>query len=265
MEPGLLQWAEARAATTEQLTRVHPGEYLNRLERLANAGGGVIDADTALSSKSYVAAIHAAGAAIQATRAAAAGQPALAAVRPPGHHATAVQAMGFCLINNVAVAAYEALEALSMSRVLIVDWDVHHGNGTQAIVETDPRIRYVSMHQWPLYPGTGARDETGVGNVFNVPLPGGLPPEQYVTELLGAVERATEAWTPDLILISAGFDAMAGDPLAAFTLRPEHFATWLQAWRRLNAPIALVLEGGYVPQRVASAAVASVEALAHGS
>jgi len=138
---------------------------------------------------------------------------------------------------------------------------VHHGNGTQEIVEADSRIRYVSMHQWPLYPGTGAAEETGVGNVFNVPLPGGLARDRYLGALNEAVDRATGGWTPDLVIISAGFDAMAGDPLAAFTLEPEDYGKWIATWSQIGAPIAMVLEGGYVPSRIAEAAVASVAAL----
>src|SRR3989304_3923586 len=135
---------------------------------------------------------------------------AFAAVRPPGHHALADEAMGFCLINNVVVAARAALEEWGCRRVLIVDRDVHHGNGTQALVEQDARIRFVSLHQWPLYPGTGRADERGVGNVFNVPRPPGLPRERYVEDLDQAVRSATDGWLPDLVLVSPGFDAMAG-------------------------------------------------------
>ena len=256
-----LTFEEAPAATVDQVARVHPLEHLDRIRQMSEAGGGVIDADTRMSARSYEAAMHAAGATIQAARVSVEGRPAFAAVRPPGHHATATRAMGFCLINNVAVAAYEALEGMGLERVLIVDWDVHHGNGTQAIVEVDARVRYVSMHQWPLYPGTGAAGETGVGNVFNVPLPGGLSREHYVAALNDAVDRATEGWPPDLVLISAGFDAMAGDPLAAFTLEPEDYGSWLTTWSQVGAPMALVLEGGYVPSRIADAARASVAAL----
>ena len=241
---------------------MHTIEHLERVRQLAQGGGGVIDADTRMSAGSYEAAMHAAGAAILATRMSLEGSPTFAAVRPPGHHATATRAMGFCLINNVAVAAYDALEGMGLDRVLIVDWDVHHGNGTQAIVEADPRIRYVSMHQWPLYPGTGATGETGVGNVFNVPLPGGLARDRYRRALNEAVDRATVGWTPDVVLISAGFDAMAGDPLAAFTLESEDYGDWIANWSQIGAPITMVLEGGYVPSRIAGAALASVTAMA---
>ena len=139
---------------------------------------------------------------------------------------------------------------------------MHHGNGTQELVEGDERIRYVSLHQWPLYPGTGAPDEPRVGNVFNIPRPPGLPRERYVSDLLRGVEQAVDGWMPDLLLISAGFDALAADPLAGFTLEPEDFATWVTEWRRLDVPIVSVLEGGYTPHRIAAGVAAHVRALA---
>ena len=176
-------WHQAAPAPEQALLRVHPREYLARLEAVAVKGGGRLDADTVMSRESYAAALHAAGAAMEAARLALRGEPAFAPVRPPGHHAVADEAMGFCLINNVVVAARAALAEWGCQRVLIVDWDVHHGNGTQALVEDDGRIRYVSLHQWPLYPGTGRADERGVGNVFNVPRPPGLPRARYVEDL----------------------------------------------------------------------------------
>jgi acetoin utilization deacetylase AcuC-like enzyme len=252
---------EASPADHALLTRVHPPEYLRYLEAVGGNGGGRLDADTVMGTESLTAARHAAGAAVAAARSALEGIPAFAAVRPPGHHATAREAMGFCLLNNVVIAARDALDAFGLSRILIVDWDVHHGNGTQELVEREPRIRYVSLHQWPLYPGTGRADERGVGNVFNVPRPPGLPRATYVADLEDAVARATDGWTPELILISAGFDAMAGDPLAGFTLEPEDYATWVRSWRALCTPIASVLEGGYVPARIRLAAAQHVTAL----
>jgi acetoin utilization deacetylase AcuC-like enzyme len=255
-------WHEARPAETAELERVHPAAYLAQLADVAKRGGGRLDEDTHMSAASFEAARHAAGAAVEVARRALDREPAFAPVRPPGHHALAAQAMGFCLINNVVVAARAALEDLGVGAVLIIDWDVHHGNGTQALVETDARVRYVSLHQWPLYPGTGRETERGVGNVFNVPLPPGLPREQYVGALNDAVERALDGWTPDLILISAGFDAMAGDPLAGFTLEPEDYRTWTRNWRTLGIPIGAVLEGGYAPDRIRLAAGELVRGLA---
>jgi acetoin utilization deacetylase AcuC-like enzyme len=256
-----LVWHEAEPATDEAILRAHSEEHLELLARVSARGGGRLDADTAMGADSLDAARHAAGAAVLAARLALQDGVAFAPVRPPGHHATADRAMGFCLLNNVAVAAYAALEGMGRARVLIVDWDVHHGNGTQAIVEADARIRYVSLHQWPLYPGTGLATERGVGNIFNVPRPPGRPPSEYVSDLAEAVARAVDGWTPELLLISSGFDAMAGDPLAGFTLEPEHYAAWTTEWRRIGCPIASILEGGYMPQRIAAAAAAHVGAL----
>jgi acetoin utilization deacetylase AcuC-like enzyme len=258
----IVQWSEAPAATPEQLQRVHPPDYLERLEAMAGRGGGMVDGDTFLSADSYEAAVRAAGAAAMMVKHALAGQPAFAAVRPPGHHATAEVAMGFCLINNVVVAARSALDDHGLERVLIIDWDVHHGNGTQALVQDDPRIRFVSLHQHPLYPGTGRSEERGVGNVFNVPRPPGLPRATYLADLNTAVDEATSGWEPELVLISAGFDAMAGDPLAGFTLEPPDYAIWIHDWQRLGAPLGAVLEGGYVPERIRLAAGEMVRALA---
>src|SRR2546428_13264083 len=164
-----------------------------------------------MSRDSWDAALAAAGVAIGAVEQGIERGSAFGATRPPGHHALAGRAMGFCLINNVVVAARHA-QQLGKPRVLIVDWDVHHGNGTQALVEGDPSIRYVSMHQYPWYPGTGAADERGVGNVFNVPRPGGLPRAVYVRDFLAGVDAALERWTTDILLISAGFDLLARHP-----------------------------------------------------
>jgi acetoin utilization deacetylase AcuC-like enzyme len=257
-----LAWHEAGPAPEPAVARVHAPRYLTLLKDVAAMGGGRLDADTVMSAASLDAARHAAGAALAAARLALDGKPAFAPVRPPGHHALADAAMGFCLINNVVVAARAAVEDWGLERVLIVDWDVHHGNGTQALVERDPRIRYVSLHQWPLYPGTGRAEERGRGNIFNVPRPPGLPRERYVEDLDQAVCAATEGWKPDLLLISAGFDAMAGDPLAGFTLEPLDYATWTTRWREIGAPIASVLEGGYVPRRLRQAVAAHLGALA---
>jgi acetoin utilization deacetylase AcuC-like enzyme len=256
-----LRWHVAEAASDAALLRVHTAPYLRLLADVAAQGGGRLDADTVMSGASYVAARYAAGAAMRAAELALNGEPAFAPVRPPGHHALADVAMGFCLVNNIVVAARAALDEWGAARVLIVDWDVHHGNGTQALVAGEPRIRYVSLHQWPLYPGTGRAEERGVGNIFNVPRPPGLPRERYVADLDDAVCAATEGWRPDLLLISAGFDALAGDPLAGFALEPEDYATWVTRWRRLGAPIASVLEGGYVPQRLSAAVAAHLLAL----
>src|SRR5437870_12530364 len=260
---GRVTWHEARPATREQLECVHPAQYLKGLEGLAHAGGGALDADTVMSPASWQAVLAAAGVAIGAVECGLASGRAFGATRPPGHHALAARAMGFCFVNNAVVAARHA-QQLGAARVLIVDWDVHHGNGTQALVERDSTIRYVSMHQYPWYPGTGAEDERGVGNVFNVPRPPGLERRRYVQDLHAAVDAAIAGWPPDLLLVSAGFDSLNGDPLGGFTLEPEDMARWTTLWRErvAPAPVVGVLEGGYRLELLAAGVRAHVRALA---
>ncbi len=261
VDPSALR--EVTGAPLDSLLRVHSREYLERLAATAAAGGGRLDADTVMNGSSWDAALGSAGAAVAALDSALRGVPAFAAGRPPGHHALAALAMGFCLVANVVVAAREA-QARGCGRVLIIDWDVHHGNGTQALVEADPSIRFLSMHQWPHWPFSGAADERGVGNVFNRPMRAGLPPGHYVEALWSGVTLATTDWTPDLLLVSAGFDSMLGDPLGGFTLEPEHYAEWVGRLRTRfpSTPLAAVLEGGYLPSRLADGVVAVVTALA---
>jgi len=252
---------EAEPAPVSTLSTVHPESYLGYLAGLAARGGGALDPDTMISAGSWAAARAAAGACVAAVASALAGQPAFAAVRPPGHHALAARGMGFCLLANAVLAARSA-RAAGAERVLIVDWDVHHGNGTQALVEGDPGIHFVSLHQWPLYPGTGRADERGVGNIFNVPMAGGLPPDRYVEALWSAVERAAGAFEPDLVLVSAGFDSMDGDPLGGFTLQPAHYGdlTGRLRSRFPRSAFASVLEGGYAPDRLAEGVIAHLTA-----
>ncbi|HLG05855.1 MAG TPA: histone deacetylase [Gemmatimonadales bacterium] len=255
---------EAEPAPRPALLRVHPSRYLDRLATLAAGGGGMLDDDTFMSPASFGAAIAGAGAALEAVGHAHRGDGhAFAAIRPPGHHAGLETAMGFCLLANAVIAAREA-QALGRDRILIVDWDVHHGNGTQALVECDPSVRFVSLHQWPLYPGTGAASEHGVvGNVINLPRPPGLPPEEYVADLLLGIRTALTGWVPDLILISAGYDSMRGDPLAGFTLEPEHYGGLVSEIRGLGpgVPIVGLMEGGYAPERLAAGVLATLRAL----
>jgi acetoin utilization deacetylase AcuC-like enzyme len=254
---------EAQPASREPLLAVHPNQYLAGLESMSARGGGALFLDTILSRDSWSAVLGGTGAVLAAVDHAIDGRGhAFGAIRPPGHHALAAKGMGFCLVNNVVVAARYA-QAAGRRRVLIIDWDVHHGNGTQALVETDPTIRYVSLHQYPWYPGTGAADERGVGNVFNVPRGPGKPPALYVGDLWAAIVAATTDWMPDLVLVSAGFDAMAGDPLGGFTLEPEHYADVTTRLRhRLPAvPIVGMLEGGYQPDRLADGVLAHLRAL----
>ncbi len=254
---------EGVPASRAALERVHPAAHIDRLETMAAAGGGALDADTFLGPSSWESVLASAGVALTAVEQGIATGTAFGATRPPGHHALAAQSMGFCFVNNVVIAARHA-QTLGCARVLIVDWDVHHGNGTQALVEADPSIRFVSMHQYPWYPGTGAADERGVGNVFNVPRPGGLPRATYVRDLLTAVDAALTGWQPDLLIVSAGFDSLAGDPLGEFTLEPDDITQWTEALRERmqGRPVVGVLEGGYRLDLLAQGVRAHVRALA---
>lgn len=268
---------EARHATPDELALAHDPAYVARVRALADAGGGALDADTRVSAGSWLAGTAGAGGALDAVDLAFAadvgGTPAgprrsFVAVRPPGHHALPDSGMGFCLFGNAALAALYARARHGAARVLIVDWDVHHGNGTQAIVEREPDVRFVSMHQWPWYPGTGAAEDRGPhGTVWNVPLPPGLARARYVEAFTRAVDAATAGWTPDLVVISAGFDSLAGDPLGGFTLEPEDVdALTRQMARRADAlaggRLVSILEGGYAPERLGEAAAAHLRALA---
>jgi acetoin utilization deacetylase AcuC-like enzyme len=254
---------ESPAAPIDALTRCHDPRYLERAATLAATGGGELGPDTSMGPESWTAATGASGAVLAALdHAGHGGGAAFAAVRPPGHHALHDRAMGFCVINHVVVGAMAA-RAAGADRVLIVDWDVHHGNGTQALVERESAIHFVSMHRWPWYPGTGAAAERGVDNCVNLPMPAGLPPDTYVEALWRGIGRATERWAPEVVLISAGYDAMLGDPLGGFTLEPEHYAVWVHRLREAfpRAPIVAVMEGGYLPERLAAGVVATVGAL----
>jgi len=257
-----LAWRAAPWAAREDLLRVHPAAYLDRIERASARGGARFDSDTSANAATWEAASRAVGAAVAATELALDGHGhGFAAVRPPGHHAEASRAMGFCFLNNVAVAARHAL-GRGVERVLIVDWDVHHGNGTQALVERDPAIRFISLHQHPWYPGTGLAEERGVGNVWNLPRPPGLPRSRYVGDLLDAIAAATSGWEPGLVLVSAGFDSMEGDPLGGFTLRAEDYAEITHRLLEPGAPTVGVLEGGYSLSNVVAGVEATLEALA---
>jgi acetoin utilization deacetylase AcuC-like enzyme len=256
----------APPATLETLTGVHPPAYAADLEGLARGGAALIGQDTVLNGASWDAALAGLGQVLAAVDHAHAGKGnAFAAVRPPGHHALAARAMGFCLLANAVIAARHA-QRLGRARVLIIDWDVHHGNGTQELVEHDPSIRFVSMHQWPWYPGTGAAQERGVGNIFNVPMLPGLEaegPGGYVESLWEGIAAAGKEWSPDLILLSAGYDSLAGDPLGGFTLEPEHYPRWTTRIRERfpEVPVVGLMEGGYLPERLAAGVVATLGAL----
>lgn len=260
---------EGRHATIDELTMIHDATYVHHVRELATAGGGRLDPDTVVSEGSWDAATAAAGCVLDGIDMAFDGRAVrnFSAVRPPGHHALAAGGMGFCLFANVALAAHYARRRYGIARVLIVDWDVHHGNGTQALVEREADIRFVSMHQWPWYPGTGAADDRGPNRtIWNVPMPAGLPRERYVDAWLRAVDAATDGWAPELLLLSAGFDSLRGDPLGAFTLEIEDFVAMTQdlvaradAW--CGGRLVSALEGGYAPDRMAAAAVAHMRAL----
>ena len=265
---GAIEHVEGRHATPDELALVHDATYIQEVERMARAGGGHLDPDTVVSDGSWAAARAAAGCALDAVDLAFDGRAtrSFCAVRPPGHHAVRDHAMGFCLFGNVALAAHHARRHHEAERVLIVDWDVHHGNGTQALVEHDRGIHFVSMHQWPWYPGTGAADDRGTGNVWNLPKPPGRPAEEYVATLERGVDDATEGFTPDLVLLSAGFDSLRGDPLGGFTLDMEHVQTLTRfiverAEHWCRGRVVSVLEGGYAPDRVGEAAVVHLGAL----
>ena len=254
---------EAAPAVLEDALSCHSRRYLEAVAARA-ARGGDFGPDTPVGPGSWEAALSATGAALAALAHAHAGAGhAFAAIRPPGHHALAESGMGFCLINHVAVLA-AAARALGRQRVLIIDWDVHHGNGTQALIEAEPDTRFISMHQWPWYPGTGSAAERGSGNCFNLPLAAGLPAARYVETLWQGITSATAGWPPDLILLSAGYDGMQGDPLGGFTLEPADYGSWVVRLReRFPAlPVVALMEGGYAPERLAAGVVATVQALA---
>lgn len=254
----------AASATHEWLSTMHDDGYLDELAAMSARGHGDYGPDCPVGPGTWAATVAAAGAARAALDHALAGLGnAFAAIRPPGHHALHDTAMGFCYANQVALCAAEARRQ-GRGRVLILDWDVHHGNGTQALVEHDPTIRFVSMHQSPWWPGTGAATERGVGNIFNLPMPPQLPPSRYLETFWGGVVAASDQWTPELILVSAGYDGMAGDPLGGFTLEAEHFAEWVARLRTAcpAAPIVALMEGGYLPSRLANGVLATVQALA---
>ena len=265
----MLHHAEGRHATDDELMLAHDTAYVASVRSIAAAGGGPLDADTMASEGSWDAATAAAGCLLDAVDMTMDGRAsrAFCGVRPPGHHALRDRAMGFCLFGNVAVAAHYARTRHALERILIVDWDVHHGNGTQALVESRKDIRFVSMHQWPWYPGTGPASDRGPHkNVWNVPMPAAQPAEVYTTALLRAVDAATQGFTPDLVLISAGFDSLAGDPLGGFTLETADFVSLTtELVSRANAwcggRIVSALEGGYDPMRVGVACVAHMRAL----
>lgn len=263
-------------ARREALTAVHDAAYLRLLSEVSVAGGGWLTADTVISARSFEAARRAAGAAVRAVEAVLSGEaaPAFALLRPPGHHARPAAGMGFCLLNNAAVAAAEAIHRLGCERIFLYDFDVHHGNGTQEIFEGDPRVLYASTHQYPAYPGTGALAETGsgagLGFTLNVPLPARVGDAGHLQAFDSVIAPAARRFRPQLLLISAGYDShwtngrylssiqmgMTITGFAALVLRLRALAEEL-----CDGRLALVLEGGYDPEALGWSVAATLEVL----
>ncbi|MGH7030399.1 MAG: histone deacetylase family protein [Stellaceae bacterium] len=264
-----LERREAPQAPLDDLLRVHSRRHVEHvLGAVPKSGHVALDADTVLSPASGTAALHAAGAVAAAVDAVVAGEAsnAFCAVRPPGHHAEPERAMGFCLFNNAAIGALRAREVHGLARVAVVDFDVHHGNGTQARFEADESLFYASTHQYPLYPGTGAADETGVGNIVNVPLRPMSGSGPFRLAMTGNILPALDAFRPELVLISAGFDAHRCDPLAQLMLEEADYV-WITeklleiAFRHARGRIVSTLEGGYDLDALGASTAAHLRAL----
>jgi acetoin utilization deacetylase AcuC-like enzyme len=264
---------EPRSATEDELALCHTREYL-KIARADVASGRqyLSTGDTDIGPNSWDVAARAAGGVLNAVDAVVSGSArnAFCAVRPPGHHANAGRGMGFCLFNNIAIAARYAQQKYGIERALIVDWDVHHGNGTQDIFYADPSVFFFSTHQWPLYPGTGRTDETGIGaaegTILNFPFPAGSGRNQILGAVLAALVPAMRSFRPELVLISAGFDSRIDDLLGQFTLTDQDFADLTHAVMEIadtyaGGRLVSVLEGGYNLSGLASAAAAHVAAL----
>ena len=264
-----LERREAPEADREDLLRVHSPRHVESILGAVPKTGHVgIDADTVLSPASGEAALRAAGAVVAAVDAVVAreGDNAFCAVRPPGHHAEPLQAMGFCLFNNAAIGALRARQVHGLARVAVIDFDVHHGNGTQAAFEMDGSLFYASTHQYPLYPGTGSAGETGVGNIVNVPLRPMSGSGQFRLALTQRILPALDAFRPELVIVSAGFDAHRSDPLAQLMLEEADY-TWVTeklleiADRHAAGRLVATLEGGYDLSALAASAAAHIRVL----
>jgi acetoin utilization deacetylase AcuC-like enzyme len=268
--PGLERMEPPRAGR-DQLERVHSPAHIDAIEEFCAAGGGMIDLDTVASEGSWEAALRAAGAACDAVERLLADEnrTAFCGLRPPGHHAERERAMGFCLFNNIAVAAAHAIDAAGTERVLILDWDVHHGNGTEEIFKSSDRVVYASIHQSPLYPGTGAADYegegAGAGFTINLPVAPGADSERFRALVEHVVVPVAIAFRPGLIAISAGFDAHRSDPLASCLVDEAGYGRMAAAIRavaaELGVPVLVCLEGGYDPGALAASVLATLAGL----
>ena len=259
-------------ATSQEILRVHSSDYLQDLKQFCDGGGGRMETDTVVSSESYEVACYAAGFAVEAVNQVIEGQTqrAFCAIRPPGHHALADQAMGFCLLNHVAIAARHAIAQHQLNRVLIVDWDVHHGNGTQDIFYEDEQVHYFSAHRAHFYPSSGTAEETGagkgLGTIWNLPLDYGISREEYFSKFEGVLINAAHRCRPELILISAGFDAHMDDPIGSLGLESDDFGTLTQmvlnvANEYCAGRVVSLLEGGYNPEKLAESVVSHLNKL----
>jgi acetoin utilization deacetylase AcuC-like enzyme len=265
-----MELVEAPAATREQLHRVHGDAHVDTIEALSAEGGGMIDLDTVASAGSWEAALHSAGGAVHATeRLLADGGLAFCGLRPPGHHAERDRAMGFCLFNNVAVAAAHAVAECEAERVLVLDWDVHHGNGTEAIFYASSEVLYSSIHQSPLYPGTGAATDFGSGEgegyTVNLPVSPGSGSDEFLALVQHVVAPIAREWRPGLLCVSAGYDAHRDDPLANCEVDDAGFwdmaATMRDLAGELEVPLLVCLEGGYSLAALARSVVATLDAI----
>jgi acetoin utilization deacetylase AcuC-like enzyme len=261
-----IEWRSCQPAGEEALARVHALAYLDHLKTLCEAGGGYLSLDTAAGPDSWEAASLASGAAIGAVESALSGTAAFAIARPPGHHAGRATGMGFCLLNHAAVAAEHA-RSRGVGKVAILDWDVHHGNGTQDVFYEDGQVLYLSAHQSPFYPGTGGAGEVGEGEgrglTVNVPLPAGSGEDLYAAAFSVVFLPVLREFRPELVIVSAGYDAHAADPLGGMSLEAASFGRFAARLAALTrevgaAPLALVLEGGYNLQALAEGVAATV-------